>query len=431
MRSDRSRQVLQILAWSGAIVVLTGLQLLRQRGVAPWDSIQSDDGTGFVQAAWSAHPFSLIFTPYAGYLQITPRLLAFPMGILPLSWAAAYFAISAALFTALLGAFVVCSSEGLIRQKYLRAALGLLIVLGPQAREETIVALAPLQFPLVFAAFWAVIALKESRRFLALRVGVVLLAGLSSPLTFGLIPVALVIAGWRRKRSDFVVIAALALGLLGQLITLLSTPTPDPVSSRTLNGIIGIYGQRVVSATVVGGGWLERAWLHFGTSLSIGAAILVIVGIGIWGASTQRRQWVYAGLALILSPIFVIFSLNSRGLVPLLVAIPGFFTYDGERYFVIPILFLVSGLILLAGGPSRAGRKRLMPIAAVFRVVLVIQIVVVVVIGFRVDTMRSPGPRWAEQIRNAEHVCQRDSKAILYLLYSPTNFNSKVNCSDL
>jgi len=402
---------------------------LRQRGIPSWDSILSDDGAEFLPAAWSSNPISLIWEPYAGYLQVSPRLLAIPLVLLPLSWAAAYIAIVSAIVSALLGVFVVIASEGLVRQRYLRWSLGLLATLGPFMGGTP--SLAEIQFPLVFASFWAIISISESRRFLLVRIVLVVLAGLSSAIAFALIPIALVMVILRRQRSDLIIIGALMFGLLAQMITLLTVSTPDPLAQRTLDGIIGIYGQRVVAAMVVGEGWLEWAWLQFGVSISIYSAVAVVIGIGVWAANTKYSQWIYSGLALALSPVLMILSLNARGLVPLLIVRTGFFTLDGERYFVIPILLLASGLILLAGGPPREVNFVVTRAAVIFRVALAVQIIIIIVVGFRIDTIRSPGPRWGEQIERANKICQIDKNAPLYLLFSPTNFNVRIKCSDL
>ncbi|MCJ7438766.1 MAG: hypothetical protein MUP97_13520, partial [Acidimicrobiia bacterium] len=336
------------------VIAATVLQLLRQRGQHPWDTIAPDDGTGYLQAAWSDHPVSLIWTQYAGYLQVGIRLVAAPLALLPLSWAARYLAVAGALSLSLMGLFVVRASEGLVRQPSLRWLLGLVLVLGPAVGLETSALISELQFPLFFAAFWAVLAVGGPRWFTLTRMVVVGLACLSNPIALSLIPLAVVVAVARRRRTEYAVTGALLVGALGQAITLLTVPTPPPLVPRTLDGVVGIYGQRVVAGTVVGEEWLQSAWLRHGSSLSVVSVMVVLALVLLFGATTVRSQWWYAAAALVWSCGILVFALYTRGLVPFLLARPDFFTHAGARYVLIPSWLLVSALVLLAGGHPRA-----------------------------------------------------------------------------
>lgn len=431
MTVETRARVRRLALVGGVLVLATVLQLLRQRGHAPWDTIQSDDGTGFVVPAWRDHPISLLWTQYAGYLQVLPRLVATPLAVLPHSWAAAYGAVTSSVVTALLGLFVVRASGGLVRQPILRWLLGLILVLGPAVALETTATIAQLQFPLVFAAFWAIIARPTSRSFLAVRAGVVLLAALSSVIALTLLPLAAVTIAVRRLRSDWVVGSALGVGAVAQGITLLVVTTPAPLAERTLDGIIGIYGQRVAGATVVGGRWLGRAWLELGTTLSIVSCVVLVAFAVVLAATTDRAQWGYAGAAVLWSAGILVASLWARGLVPLLVARDGIFTDDGARYVLIPGWLLVSGLVLLAGGPTRTAPSWVGQCAQVARVVLVIQTILVVAVAFRVTNIRSPGPSFASELRRTEHDCRANPSGVAYPLFSPPNFYGEIPCEDL
>jgi hypothetical protein len=415
----------------GFVLLATVLQLLRQRGHAPWDTIQSDDGTGFIVPAWRHNPVSLLWTQYAGYLQLAPRIVATPLAVLPHSWAAAYAAVVPAIVTALLGLFVVRASDGLVRQEPLRWLLGVIVVLGPAVAFETTATIAQLQFPLVFAAFWAIISLDTSRRLLVVRIAVVVMAALSSVLALTLLPIAAVVTLARRQRADVVLASAFGISAVGQIVALLVVPTPPPLVARTLDGIEAIYGQRVLGAGLVGEAWAQSAWNHLGPILSGLALLAVVILSVIFGATTVRAQWWYAGAAFLWSFGILVVSLYARGLVPFLVPRDHVFLQDGVRYMLIPGWLVVSGLVLLAGGPPHPVPRWLERCATVARVVLVAQTVLIVAVGFRVTTIRSPGPSWSSELRRVERGCQKDPRGFAYPLFSPPNFYGEIPCDEL
>ena len=81
-RSGRSIQVI-VLSYGAAFVALTLVSLLRQSGVSPTNTVWAEDGTIFYGQAL-AHPFLVtLFTPYAGYFQLFPRLTFGLLSILP------------------------------------------------------------------------------------------------------------------------------------------------------------------------------------------------------------------------------------------------------------------------------------------------------------------------------------------------------------
>ena len=430
--TDVARSRAQRIALVCALVALgTVLQLLRQRGHPPWDTIQSDDGTGFIVPAWQHNPVSLLFTQYAGYLLTASRLVAAPLAVLPHSWDAAYAAIVPSIVTVLLGLFIIQASKGLVRQPALRWLLGLVVVFGPAVGFETTATIAQLQFPLVFAAFWAIISLDDSRRMLAVRVFVVVLAALSSVLALTLLPIAAIVALTRHRRTDRLLAVAFGIGAVPQVITLLVVPTPPPLAARTLDGIEAIYGQRVLGAGLVGEAWGESAWNHLGTNLSVLALLAAVTLTVIFGATTVRSQWWYAGAAFVWSFGILVVSLYSRGLVPSFVPRQHVFNHDGIRYMLIPGWLVISGLVLLAGGPPRPVPAWLRRCATVARVLLVVQTAVIIAAGFRVTSLRSPGPSWAAELRRVERGCRANPKGAAYPLFSPPNFYGEVPCDEL
>jgi hypothetical protein len=58
-----------------AVLLGAGVLLERQAGDPPWHTLWAEDGRVFLPDAL-AHPLSSLVTPYAGYLQLVPRLIA-------------------------------------------------------------------------------------------------------------------------------------------------------------------------------------------------------------------------------------------------------------------------------------------------------------------------------------------------------------------
>jgi hypothetical protein len=61
----------------------------------------------------------------------------------------------------------------------------------------------------------------------------------------------------------------------------------------------------------------------------------------------------------------------------------------------------------------------------------VAQAVLVVTVGFRVTTVRSPGPSWAGELKRVERECRTNPNGVVRVEFSPENFNSAVRCDEL
>jgi hypothetical protein len=411
------------------VVLAVVAQLLRQRGTPAWDVVQSDDGYGFLVPVWTNDVVPLLWRSYAGYLQVVPRLVATPLAALPASWGAAYLTVTSAVITVLLGWFVALAARGLVRQAWLRWALALTVIFLPGAGWETTGVLSEQQFVLVLAAFWAVISVQRSRPMLVARVGVVVLAVTSAPLALLFLPLAAAIVWWRRDRTDAIVAVALVIGSILQGIAMLVSSGPPPIGPRTLRGVLSIYLQRVVASWAVGDTQLDDAWRDLGTPLLVFATALAVAIIAVLAATVARRQWIWAGAAFTWSGFALAVSLWSRGITEQLPVQEGSFSYAGARYVLVPLWLFISGLVLLAGGPPREdspvwlGRT-----ATIARYALVAQLAVMAVVGFRVDSLRSPGPSFASELRAVRAECREGPGRSAVMRFAPPSFYATVPC---
>ncbi len=134
-RRTSSRRSYQLAGGALLFVLAVVVPLLRQTGARSWDTIWGEDGWVYFQQAHD-HGLGVLVRGYAGYLQLTPRLLAVPSAWIPIDQLALYFAVVAAVVGAALAWFVYWASEGWIDSQAVRAALASLVVLMPALGYE-------------------------------------------------------------------------------------------------------------------------------------------------------------------------------------------------------------------------------------------------------------------------------------------------------
>ena len=115
----------------GFVGLVVAVELLRQPGARTWDTVWAEDGTIYAEQAIHLPALTALTRPYAGYVQLLPRLLALPARVLPVAWYAPWFAVAGALTAALLGLLVVHSAEGWITNRGLRWLVGLTVATTP------------------------------------------------------------------------------------------------------------------------------------------------------------------------------------------------------------------------------------------------------------------------------------------------------------
>ena len=154
---------LQAVAVCAGVVVL----LSRVAGVPAWDCIYAEDYGVFLVQAFR-HPWHLL-VPYSGYLQLVPRLIGQFASLLPLTAAAAVFAVTGALIAMGCALFTYHASAGFIRSRALRAVLGAALVLLPIAPLELVGNGVNTPWYIMVALFWAVLWRPRTRAGMAAR----------------------------------------------------------------------------------------------------------------------------------------------------------------------------------------------------------------------------------------------------------------------
>ena len=382
---------------AGFVVVATVAQLLRQPGEHTWDTLWAEDGRIYTTDALGPSPWRTVLRGYAGYAQVVPRVLVLGVRALPVGSVAAYAACTAALTWAVLALFVHRSTEGWITSPVLRWVLAGFSVVAPVVFYETNANLANLGWPLLFAAFWAIVSPHEAGWDVAARVVVVVAAALTTPVVALLLPWAAVMLATRRRRADGIVLGAMGLALVVQLLTMRATAQePHPPSS--VADLPAMYGVRVAASFVTGERWLDRLWIDLGVVLVVAVvvALVAFVALARPGRLAHERRWFAAGVVLT-SLVLHVASVWVRG-TALLGLDRGSFNAAGSRYAVVPVLLLATAVIVVAdASPVRA----LVPFVVAW-------FGIVTVLSLHVTNIRSGGPSWGNEVAAAQGRCRAD-----------------------
>lgn len=401
VRGRVRRATLVLAALAGG----TALSLGRQLGEAPLDKIWGEDGQIFLQQALWRGPVDAFLQSYNGYLHAVPRLLAEPVALAPLPWAAALLALEAALATAAVAVLVYVVSGQHITSRPVRTVLAAGVVLLPIAGHSNVNNIAYLHWLLLYASFWLLLWDPPTR---AASVGAtlfVLLTVLSNPLTVLLLPVGAYTALRRRSLSAVTMTATLVVGFAVQMVVADGGRSLTPRSSPAQ--VVGWYVAQVVAGAFVG----RRAGLWNTPTVQVVAlvAIVVVVGVPLLRAAAPRR----AALGL---------ALASSGL---LAAAPLSVVGAGTRYVIAPILLVYAATALAVDGLPTATPRRLLAAG------LAVVAAVTWTAGYPAATYRTAGPRWSAELRRACPGPAERAAVPITPVGTPTRWTVSVPCREL
>jgi hypothetical protein len=390
-----------------AVLAATVVGLLRQPGIGPLDTIWAEDGQVFLTEAARHNLFHALATPYAGYYQLVPRLLAQLTTALPAGWAAAAFAIESALCTGLVMLLVYVASGAHLRSTLSRVVVAAIVVVMPLANEIPD-SIANLHWAGLYAMFWVLLWTPRGSAGAGAGPGgtagrivaaaVVLLVAGSDILVLIYLPLALWQVRRQRDRHSIVLAGLLSLGVAVQLAGLVFGPSSRPLSPNPVPVVTG-YVLRVVPSALVGERWLgtdthSTRWLALA---AVAWLLLAAAAVVAWRRST-RPIWRLAILAL----------LYSAGLYALPVVLQGIAT---PRYAAVPVMLLVTAIVAVFQ-PGSGSRVPLYALTALLAVVCVANLRVL-------DNSRGSGPRWSDSLQSARITCQASPGGTASLLIPP------------
>ncbi|MHA7987280.1 hypothetical protein ACX9R5_15890 [Rathayibacter sp. CAU 1779] len=374
----------------------------------------SEDGNVFLGQALQ-HPLSeTLFTPYAGYGHLVPRLVAWLVTLFPIGSAPAVTSVVMAVATGLLGISVFYLAGAHLRGSVSRLLLLLLVVAAPSAGLEVALSSANFQWYLLIGGFIVIFTRRSG--WLGAAVGsIVLVAAVgSSVFALGLfVPLALARAIILRRRSDQAIAIAGVLGGCFQMAVMIhgTRQLPSPpglwpaintyVSNVMLNGWIGPAWTRALEAAEIN---TIAGVLCLGATFTIAFllrrwSLLAIAAFGV-GAAYFAAATILTGYAYVAPAQMIDVGV-------------------GSRYFFFPIA-MVTIVIIVAVDKLLATRRVLPLIAALALVGL---IMTTVFINYRAFDPRAKYlaylPTWSSELTAARTLCAEDPSAKPYLAGSP------------
>jgi hypothetical protein len=400
-----TRRWLIAAAYLVCLIAGAALSLARYVGAPPWKTIYAEDLPVYLVEAL-ANPWRSLFTPYAGYLQLVPRMLGQLMSMLPLHDAAAGFAISGALITSFCALFIFRVSTGHVRHPLMRGLLALSVLLLPVALLQIANSGVNTPWYLLIALFWAMLWRPRSAGAMV-GAAVIGFAAATSNITavvFAVLVVARLIALPRLREQA--VTAGWLVGCLVQLPYFLnsgSSPTSRLSKLATPGQSVTFYGHDVVLPAFGWHlSWVVRNWwdrnyalLLIGGLLAIVVAVILVTGIA------RVRAFTVAALAF--GFLFAVFSAT----VTWWVTINGVkaYTEPGARYTCLPIL-LISAVLIVAVDSRFMSQARWRPVSVAAAIGLIAVLCAGWIPDFRYLAGRTTAPLWAPKLSHWLDTCQ-------------------------
>ena len=355
-----------------AVVIGVVTMLGRVRGIPAWDGMYAEDYSVFLPGAL-AHPWHLL-VPYAGYIELGPRLIAQLAASLPLRDAAAAFAITGALIACLCALFIFHASAGFIRSPWLRGLLALAVVLLPVAPIEIPDSGVDSPWYMMMALFFAVLWRPRTRTAMAIAAIIGFTTAASEILVIVLVPLLLIrVIALPRVREHAVTLGWLA-GCLLQLPYVLqglgATSGSRAGRLATFPQVNAFYGHDVVLPAL---GW-HLSWQlrslagRNGAMLIVGAFLAIVFAYALITAGRQVRVFLVA--ALLTGYLETVVAGTLTWWVPILAVTFNF--EPGSRYCDLPILLIDAALILTADSFLRRTAIRPRAVGAVIALVAVL-----------------------------------------------------------
>ena len=416
-----------------AVVALGTLVMLARIGGRPaWDSIWAEDRGIYLPGAL-AHPWHLLQS-YGGYLQLVPRLIGQAAALVPVRHASVAFAVGGALVASACGLFAYHASAGHISSRWLRALLGLSVVLLPVAQLEIADNGVNSIWYLLVALFWAALWRPPTRAGAGVAAVAAFAAAASTSLALLFAPLfaARAIVVPRRVREH----AATAGWALGSLVQVLVIATSHQSRLRPHNPVNAVqyYAHEVVLPAL---GWhiswqlRDIAGLAGATAL-MGGFIFVVLAAAVATQPGRCRVFVVTAVAagLVFTAITSALAWGGPG-QRVTVGME-----HGARYATLPILLLDASLIVAADGYARRWWPRPKAIAAVAALIAVLAAGWATDFRYPVRRFAGPASAWEHTADAWLRTCQHAPAGTITVTFRdwwgrPRELATTFSCSSL
>ena len=352
-----------------AAITLGALAMLARVGGRPvWKSAYAEDPGIYLPGAL-AHPWQLLQS-YGGYLQLVPRLIGQIAALLPIWHAAVAFAVGGALVASACALFAYHASAGQIGSRWLRALLGLSVVLLPVAPLEIADNGVNTIWYLLVALFWAALWRPRTGGGVTAAAVMAFVAAASSSLAFLFLPLfaarAIVLP---RRLREHAATAGWALGCVLQIVVILTSHLSRFIPRDPVNAVL-YYAHEVLLPAL---GWhlswhLRDAVGLTGATVLAGGLIVVVLACAV--LTQDRRCRLFVVTAVVTGLVFTAFTSAFAWAGPgqrVTVAVE-----HGARYSTVPILLLDAALIVAADAYAGRWWPRPRAVAAVVALVAVL-----------------------------------------------------------
>jgi hypothetical protein len=408
------------------LLIATVLSVLRL-GTDGYRTIWAEDATVFMESAFSHGFWHSIFEPYAGYLNVVPRLIGGFGTVIPLQDAAAVIALLSAFCAALSGLAVWYGAAGHVRDTWLRAGLAVAVALSATAGQETLDSAAYVPWFMLVGAFWLLFLRPKTWWGAGLAAAFMVLTGLSTPGVWFFVPVAalrIFSISPRRDPRTALVIGGWAAGGLAQIPVILGQDQGTTMWSRHIWGALvqrvidgGIFGQRL------GGGFWDVAGWGFLTLLCIALVVALVLGLR---RAPESTRW-FVPLAIVISFGMFIFTAYQRSIGPSIFWSPGTSGGTASRYALVPSMLFLSAFVVLLDGAfrNRLGRGLRANWPALAGAALML---IVIAVSFEQTSSARTKPYWSEALRSSADKCITKHEEFAGIETSPPPFGLVVSC---
>lgn len=392
-----------------AAIISVGRLWLFDRS-APTEVLWAEDGL-FPLCIRKADALTCLTDPFAGYLLFLPRVLAWPVSILPWEhWAFASNVLAAALagLTAAF-AFAIVMRAGF--GWFVSAVIALLPVVAPMVGLEAINAIGSSYMLLLFLSTLLIVlppleSVRRSRGYLIAGAALLLVTALTIPsaVVLLLLVVIMLIRGRWNWSVGVVWGAALIAGLIAQAVVALTAEAPRQ---------IGLGAETMRS-------WADSipvSLLTYWPGLSIGEYSFFN---NFSLAPLAATGWLIAGVMVVLALWFIVRDSGNRLTIGLLLLgglgfglIPSAIGFANNRYFVVPLLLWGAAAMIALDPVIR--RSRLWIVGLVTVIVLIIWWPAMAASAFRA----TPAPAWSAEVARIEAACRADPAFVDRPLFTP------------
>ncbi len=431
-RTGRARWVFVLI--QVAAVALGALVMLARVGGRPaWESVWAEDPGIYLPQAL-AHPWQLLQS-YGGYLQLVPRVIAQIAALVPIRYASAVFAAGGALVASGCGLFAYHASAGHISSRWLRALLGLSVVLLPVAQLEIADNGVNSIWYLLVALFWAALWRPRTSAGAAAAAVVAFAAAASSSLGLLFAPLfaARAVVVPRRPREHAATIGW-ALGSLLQVLVIPASHKSRLTPHNPVNAVL-FYAHEVLLPAL---GW-HLSWnlRHLvgltGATILAGGFLVVVLAAVVITQPGRCRVFVVTAVAtgLVFAAVTSALAWSGPGQRVTIRA------EHGARYSTLPILLLDAALIVAADAYVHRWWPRPKAIATV--AVLIAMLAPGWATDFRYPVRRLAGhaSAWEHTANEWLRYCQYTPAGTITVIFpdwwapQPAHLSTTFSCSSL